>query len=157
MDNISVGGGFAAVDATIDKFNCPLDAITGLPPAGCSTRSGLDVPFSPDLKVSLYGEWVVPLNTMDIVLNGSYVHTDEQYSDLPGTDGTFNPAALLPSYDILNLTASLSFNDDQFRVSLIGKNLGDESYATTFSGDGFRYQIPRDASRYFGVALRAAF
>jgi iron complex outermembrane receptor protein len=157
MDNISVGGGFAAVDATIDKFNCPLDAITGLPPAGCSERSGLDVPFSPDLKVSLYGEWVVPLNTMDFVLNGSYVHTDEQYSDLPGTDGTFNPAALLPSYDILNLTASLSFNDDQFRISLIGKNLGDESYATTFSGDGFRYQIPRDASRYFGVGLRASF
>ncbi|MGB5624614.1 MAG: TonB-dependent receptor, partial [Woeseiaceae bacterium] len=157
MENISIGGGFAAVDATIDKFNCPLDAITGLPPAGCSERSGLDVPFSPDLKVSLYGEWVVPLNTMDFVLNGSYVHTDEQYSDLPGTDGTFNPAALLPSYDILNLTASLSFNDDQFRISLIGKNLGDESYATTYSGDGFRYQIPRDASRYFGVGLRAAF
>ena len=157
MDNVSIGGGFASVDATIDKFNCPLDAITGLPPAGCSTRSGLDVPFSPDLKVSLYGEWVVPLNTMDFVLNGSFVHTDEQYSDLPGSDGNFNPAALLPEYDILNLTASLSFNEDQFRISLIGKNIGDESYATTYSGDNFRYQIPRDADRYFGVALRAAF
>ncbi len=157
MENVSIGGGFASVDATIDKFNCPLDAITGLPPAGCSTRSGLDVPFSPDLKVSLYGEWVVPLNNMDFVLNGSFVHTDEQYSDLPGSDGNFNPAALLPEYDILNLTASLSFNEDQFRISLIGKNIGDESYATTYSGDNFRYQIPRDADRYFGIGLRAAF
>ncbi len=157
IDNVSIGGGFASVDATIDKFNCPLDAITGLPPAGCSTRSGLDVPFSPDLKVSLHGEWVIPLSNMDLVFNGSFVHTDEQFSDLPGSNGTFNPAALLPEYDIINLTASLSFNDDQFRLSLIGKNLGDESYATTFSGDGFRYQIPRDADRYFGVGLRAAF
>jgi iron complex outermembrane receptor protein len=157
MDNVSIGGGFASVDATIDAFRCPLDPVTGLPPAGCSTRSGLDVPFSPDLKVSLYGEWVVPMNTMDFVLNGSYVHTDEQYADLPNTSGVFAPAALLPEYDIFNLTASLSFNDDQFRISLIGKNLGDESYVTTFSGDGFRYQVPRDADRYFGIGLKASF
>lgn len=157
MDNVSIGGGFASVDATIDAFRCPLDPVTGLPPAGCSTRSGLDVPFSPDLKVSLYGEWLIPLNNMDLVFNGSFVHTDEQYADLPGTDGNFNPAALLPEYDIINLTASLSFNDDQFRISLIGKNLGDESYVTTFSGDGFRYQVPRDADRYFGIGLRASF
>lgn len=156
-DNVSIGGGFASIDATIDAFRCPPDPVTGLPPAGCSTRSGLDVPFSPDLKVSLYGEWVVPMNTMDFVLNGSYVHTDEQYADLPNTSGEFAPAALLPEYDIFNLTASLSFNDDQFRISLIGKNLGDESYVTTFSGDGFRYQVPRDADRYFGVGLRAYF
>lgn len=156
-DNVSIGGGFASVDATIDKFNCPLDAITGLPPAGCSTRAGLDVPFSPDLKVSLYGEWVVPMNSMDLIVSGSFVHTDEQYSDLPNSSGDFAAAALLPEYNILNLTGSLSFNDDQFRISLIGKNLGDESYATTFSGDGFRYQIPRDAERYFGVGFRASF
>ncbi|MFT6048189.1 MAG: iron complex outermembrane receptor protein, partial [Arenicella sp.] len=37
------------------------------------------------------------------------------------------------------------------------KNLGDESYVTTFSGDGFRYQIPRDAERYFGASFRANF
>ncbi|MDJ0751513.1 MAG: TonB-dependent receptor [Woeseiaceae bacterium] len=157
MDNVSIGGGFASVDATIDAFRCPLDPVTGLPPAGCSTRSGLDVPFSPDLKVSLYGEWVIPLNTMDVILNGSYVHTDEQYADLPNTSGVFAAAALLPEYDIFNLTASLSFNDDQFRLSFIGKNLGDESYVTTFSGDGFRYQVPRDADRYFGIGLKASF
>ncbi len=157
MDNVSIGGGFASVDATIDKFNCPVDPGTGQIPAGCSTRSGLDVPFSPDLKVSLYGEWVVPMDNMDLLLNGSFVHTDEQYSDLPNTSGVFAPAALLPEYDIFNLTASLSFNDDQFRISLIGKNLGDESYVTTFSGDGFRYQVPRDAERYFGIGLKASF
>ncbi|MDJ0751306.1 MAG: TonB-dependent receptor [Woeseiaceae bacterium] len=157
MDNLSIGGGFASVDATIDRFNCPVDPGTGQIPPGCSTRSGLDVPFSPDLKVSLFGEWLVELDSMDLVFNGSYVHTDEQYSDLPNTSGSFAPAALLPEYDVLNLTASLSFNDDQFRISLIGKNLTDESYVTTFSGDGFRYQVPRDADRYFGIGLRAEF
>ena len=51
----------------------------------------------------------------------------------------------------------LSFKDDAFRVSLIAKNLTDESYATTYSGDNFRYQIPRDAERYFGVSFKARF
>jgi len=42
-------------------------------------------------------------------------------------------------------------------VTLIGKNLGDESFLTTGGADGFRYQIPRDAERYFGVAFKANF
>ena len=154
---IQVGGGFASVDAEIDRFNCPIEPTTGLPPPNCSARSGLDVPFSPDLKYSFYGQWVVPLNDMELIFNGSYVHMDEQQSLLPGNDGSFNPAALLPDYDIFNLSAGLSLMEDKFRVTLIGKNLGDESYVTTYSGDGFRYQLPRDADRYFGLNVRANF
>lgn len=154
---LSFGGGFASVTAEIDRFNCPVEQTTGLPPPNCSVRSGLDLPFSPDLKFSLYGQWIVPLNNKDLILNASFVHTDEQQSILPGNDGTFNPAALIPEYDIINLSAGLSFMEDKFRVTLIGKNVGDESYVTTYSGDGFRYQLPRDADAYFGVNVRANF
>jgi iron complex outermembrane receptor protein len=76
---------------------------------------------------------------------------------LPSNNGTTAPQALLPEYDIVNASVAWSFDEDKYRVTLIGKNLGDESYVTTFSGDGFRYQIPRDAQRYFGVSLRANF
>jgi len=58
---------------------------------------------------------------------------------------------------MVNASVGMSFKDDAFRVSLIAKNLLDESYATTYSGDNFRYQIPRDADRYFGVAFKAQF
>jgi iron complex outermembrane receptor protein len=156
LDNLRFGGGFAAIDATIDKFRCPLDPITGLPPAGCTERSGLDLLFAPDLKVSFYGDWTVPLNWADLIVAGNYTHMDEQRSALPGTDGTFAPESLLPSYDVFNLSAALSFADDRLRLSLIGKNLTDESYTTTFAG-GTRYQIPREADRYFGIGLRASF
>ena len=37
------------------------------------------------------------------------------------------------------------------------KHSKDEQFVTTYSGDGFRYQVPRDADRYFGVNLRANF
>ncbi len=154
---LQIGGGFASIDAEIDEFNCPVEPTTGLPPPSCSTRSGLDVPFSPDLKYSFYGQWTYPLNNMDLIINGSYVYTDEQQSLLPGNDGSFNPAALLPDYSILNLSAGLSFAEDRLRITLIGKNLTDESFVTTYSGDGFRYQLPRDADRYFGINIRASY
>ena len=64
---------------------------------------------------------------------------------------------MLPDYTIFNLNAGVSFADDALRITVIGRNLGDESYVTTFSGDGFRYQLPRDADRYWGLNLRANF
>ncbi len=151
VENLTVFGGFASIDAEIDEFNCPVGA------RSCSSRSGLAVPFAPDLKYSLMAEYVIPMDGMDIILNGSLVHTDEQVATLPGNDGSENPAAVLPEYDIVNASIAFSFDEDRYRISLIGKNLGDEQYVTTYSGDGFRYQVPRDAERYFGAAFKASF
>ena len=153
-ENLTLTGGFASVTAEIDRFNCPPEVAEG----SCTDRSGLDVPFSPDLKYSVAAEYVLETgNGFDVYFNGSYVYTDEQYSDLPGNTGNFNPASLLPDYAVLNASIGFSFNDDAFRVTLIGKNLTDESFATTYSGDNFRYQIPREADRYYGVSFRAQF
>ena len=153
-DSLTLTGGIAYIQAEIDEFNCPAEVDAG----SCTDRSGLDVPFSPDLKYSLSADYFIETeHDFNIHINGSYIYTDEQYSDLPNNVGEFNPAALLPDYGILNASVGLSFKDDAFRVSLIAKNLTDESYVTTYSGDNFRYQIPRDAERYFGVSFKARF
>ncbi len=160
IDNFSVGGGIASISAEIDRFNCPLDPMTGQPPppSSCTARSGLAVPFAPDLKYSLYSNWSYPLsNGSEFFVNGSFVYTDEQVSGLPSNNGTVAATGILPDYNVINLNAGLSMSDDRFRITLIGKNLGDESYVTTASGDGFRFQIPRDAERYFGVNFRATY
>lgn len=150
-DNLNLYGGFASVDAEVDEFICPV----GL--EGCDGRSGADLPFSPDLKASLAGDYTWEMDDMDVVLNGSYVYTDEIFAGGPGATAETNPESVLPSYGIVNASLAFSFNDDEYRVSLIGKNLFDKSYVTTYSGDGFRYQIPRDAERYFGVQFKANF
>ncbi len=156
MDNLTVSGGVSVIDAEIDSFNCPADPTTGLIPTGCSDRSGLDVPFAPDLKYSVNGNYRWPLGEgNEVILNASYVYTDDQQTVLPSNSGTFSPATTLPDYGILNASVGVAFNDDQFRITLIGKNLTDESFATTYSGDGFRYQIPREADRFWGLNLRA--
>tara|TARA_R110002167_G_scaffold2709_5_gene13426 strand:- start:1030 stop:3417 length:2388 start_codon:yes stop_codon:yes gene_type:complete len=149
-DQLTLTGGLSNVDAEVDQFLCPDGTTTS-----CDAISGTDLPFSPDLKYSLTGEYLWELEDMDIYFNSSYVYTDEIYAGAPGATAT--PTDLLSDYAIINASLAFSFSDDDYRISIIGKNLTDESYITTYSGDGFRYQIPRDADRYFGVQLRAKF
>jgi iron complex outermembrane receptor protein len=150
IDNLTLTGGLSKVNAEIDKFFCPIGE-------ACTDRSGLDVPFSPDLKYNLSADYIVEYDNMDVFLNASYVYTDEQMADLPNNQGEFHPSRLLPSYGLLNASVAFSFNDDQYRVTLIAKNLTDEHYFATYSGDNFRYQVPRDADRIFGVQFKANF
>ncbi|WP_086933662.1 TonB-dependent receptor [Agarilytica rhodophyticola] len=149
-DALTLSGGLAEIEAEIDEFFCPAGA-------ACTDRSGLDVPFSPDTKYSLALDYTMALSNMDILWNASYSYTDEQVSALPDNEGNFAPFLFLPDYGLLNASIAFSFNDDAYRISLIGKNLTDEQYFSTYSGDGFRYQVPRDADRHFGVQFRAQF
>lgn len=122
------------------------------------TVFGDDLPFAPRTKYSLTGVYSIPLQSgAEWVVNTSFVYTDEQLSGNIGQSENTNPEVLLPDYEILNASLTYHAPDDQYRVSLIGKNLTDESYATTYSGNGFRYQIPRDADRYFGANFRFNF
>lgn len=149
-DNLRLSGGLAKIDAEIDEFFCPDGE-------SCTDRSGLEVPFSPDLKYSLAADYVTELDGMDILWNIGYVFTDEQVATLPGNTGEFNPAVRLPDYGLVNASVVFSFDDDSYRISLIGKNLTDEQYFTSYSGDSFRYQVPRDADRHFGIQFRMNF
>ena len=145
-DNFRLTAGLAITKAEIDKFNCPRGE-------DCTDRSGLEVPFSPDLKYSLTTSYKIPRGEDEFILNSAYIFTDEQHSNLPSNTGTFSPESLLPSYGIFNTSLAYSMNQDKFRITLFVKNLFDKSYASTYSGDGFRYQIPRTADRQAGISF----
>ena len=135
----SLSGGLSSLDAET--------VVTGDP-----------LPFAVEFKYSVVGDYYWPLgNDAAISLNGSYVFTDEKLSGNIGQTGETNPEILLPDYAILNATVSYIAPEDQYRISLIGKNLTDETFATTNSGDGFRFQIPRLADRFFGLNFRYNF
>lgn len=154
-DNLTITGGLASISAEIDKFNCPPSVA-----ATCSDRSGIAIPFAPELKYSLMADYVQELEDMQIFYNLQYVYTDDQVTNLPRSginDEPIDPRWIIPDYGLLHASVGFSFRDDQYRVSLIGRNLSDEQFFTTYSGDGFRYQVPREADRYFGVQFRANF
>jgi iron complex outermembrane receptor protein len=150
-ENFVLTGGVSSVDAVVDEFSCPVGLTT------CDGRSGADLPFSPDLKYSVTGEYVMEMDGMDVYFNSSYVYTDDIFAGAPGSTAQTNPEAFLPEYSIVNASVAFSFDDDAYRISLIAKNLTDEKFVTTYSGDNFRYQIPRDADRHFGIQLRVKF
>ncbi len=138
-DNLTMSGGIAVSDAKTKNGGAPL-------------------PFAPDTKASLGGNWSLPLaNGSRLQLAGQYIYTDKKLSGNIGQTETSNPEVLLPDYSILNASFGWFAEDDRLSVALIGKNLTDESFATTYSGDGFRYQIPRDAQRYFGIDVTVNF
>ncbi|MEL7028100.1 MAG: TonB-dependent receptor [Pseudomonadota bacterium] len=156
FENFSFTGSIALNDAEIQEFNCPIEPTTGLPPANCSTRSGADLLFSPDVNYTLGAEYFVPVSeNAEAFAKVTFAHIDDQESLLPNNDGTVSANSFLPSYDLLDLVLGVSFLEDRYRVQAIAKNLLDDSFVTTFSGDGFRYQIPRDADRRFGINFRA--
>ncbi|MEL7297034.1 MAG: TonB-dependent receptor, partial [Pseudomonadota bacterium] len=135
-DNLSLSGGFAISDA---------ESTTGAP-----------LPFAPDTKYSFAGQYEWPLASgARWQANASYVYTDEILSGNIGQ--TDADPFLLPDYAILNASFGYHSADERLSVTLIGKNLTDEQFATTFSGDGFRYQIPRGADRYWGINVKTSF
>lgn len=155
--NLALTAAVALNDAQIEAFNCPVDPLSGQPPAGCTDRSGLDLLFSPNFNYTLGAVYDVAVGEDMMTLNVSWAHVDDQNSLLPSTSGAFAPVSLLPGYDMVNASIAYTFGDGQYQVSAFVKNLFDKSFVTTYSGDNFRYQIPREADRYFGLNFRANF
>ncbi len=69
--------------------------------------------------------------------------------------------ATIKGYGLVNLSAGIGDAGDKYRLTFQVRNLLDQSFAAAIQNGGpggsYRYQIPRDADRYFGVTGRANF
>jgi len=153
IDPWTLYGGFSWVEAEIDEFNCP----RGTPEGQCTARSGLDVPYAPDIKYTVNSDYVFRFSNVDVTWNVGWSYTDDVVGDLPSNSGVVNPASRLPDYGLLHSSVRFSFLNDQYRLSLFVRNITDESFFTAFSGDNFRFQVPREADRRIGAQVRINF
>jgi len=161
---LTLTGSLAVNEAEIDAFNSPIDPTTGQPEFPGGIFSGEDLLFSPDFNYTLGLNFNYPVSESTwFFLSTTLSRIDEQESFLPGgnPDPAVNPfpispVGLLPDYTLWDMSLGLNFQDT-YQVTLIAKNLLDDSFVTTNSGDQFRFQIPREADRYFGVNFRADF
>jgi iron complex outermembrane receptor protein len=161
---LTISGSFALNDAEIVAFNSPIDPTTGQPEFPGGVFSGVDLLFSPDFNWNIGGDFHYPVNDeLELNITTTFSHVDEQESFLPGgnPDPTINPfplpaQGLLPDYNLWNWTVGVTYKE-KYSLTVIVNNLLDESFVTTNSGDVFRFQIPREADRYFGVNFRADF
>ena len=154
IDNLTINGGLAYTDAQIEEFNVDPTA----PPEEQDPRTGERLPLSPEWRLSLGGEYFIPLDTMpfDAFINSQYSYTGSQFSDL-GAD----PNLLIDGHHLWDASVGFADKEDRYRLTFIVKNITDDSFATLITNGGpagtRRFQIPREADRYFGINFRFNF
>ena len=154
--DFSLTGGAAYTDAHIDRFNPPpVRTPNDIVPDGTT------LPFAPKFKASLAADYRLRTGgSFDFGFNvqGSY-QTRQSLFLTP--DPVVRDATEINGYGIVNAALSLIEQEDRFRVSLVVRNLFDQSYIAAISTGGpqgaYRYQIPRDADRYFGITGKVSF
>jgi iron complex outermembrane recepter protein len=148
---VTITGGLAYTDAQIEEFRDATGVIT-------DARRGEPLALSPEVKGSLgvAYEWEPSFLPGVVHFNGQYAYTSEQFSDLGR-----NPLLRLRATATIDASIGFSDKDDRWRLTLVGKNLTDESFASLITpggpGGSLRYLIPREADRYFGLTLRGRF
>lgn len=149
-DAFTVTGGFAYTDAQVDNFRTPAGQTQ-------TVRPGSPLALAPKIKGTIGVDYRMESSLPVLVyFGGQFAFTGEQFSDLGQ-----NPLLRIPAQNIFDASIGFSDKQDRYRVTLIGKNLTDESFASLITpggpGGALRYLIPREADRYFGISLRTKF
>ena len=137
----------ANTKARVDRFNCPAGAV-------CPNLNGSPLPSAPDWKGAVRANWWANVGAgLRLDVGADYTYSSAVQYDLSTASNTIQP-----SYRIYNGSIALSDPAKGWRVMLVGKNLGDESYASfLLSGANTQRSVPRDDQRYFGVSARYEF
>lgn len=151
-DSLTLSGGVAYTEAQVDQFNTP----AGQTPTAVK---GDPLPFAPKWKGSLTAEWRLPLGTFDVIPSITGAYQSESYSDIGRRAALANRK--IDAYGTIDASVAFVNESDSLRVTLVGRNLTDQSYAALLQTGGpagtVRYIIPRDADRYFGAQVRYSF
>lgn len=144
----TVNAALANIIARVGNFSCPPNAALS-----CNIN-GRPLPFSPDWKANIRAKYTMPVGAaMTLDLNADYSWQSEVQYDLAQS-----PDAIQGAYGIVNLSAGLAHTSG-WRVSLLVKNVLNQSYATFLqnSGNNINRYVPRDDQRYVGITARYEF
>jgi iron complex outermembrane receptor protein len=141
----TITGGVAYTDAKVKAFNP--NPVTGVP----SSFNGTPLPLAPEWAASVVSEWTAPfVFDTNAHLRAAWSYQDDQFSEL----GRVGP---IEQHSLVDLSLGFSDEDDRYRLTFHVNNVLNDSYVTLNTSAGQRLHIPRDASRYVGVTLRANF
>ncbi|MBL8771497.1 MAG: TonB-dependent receptor [Phenylobacterium sp.] len=156
LEDLSISGGLAYTDAKVDQFKLPTNGvITGVVP------SGTTLAYAPKWKGSVAVDYRIRgVGPADVLLGAQGSFQSKQLSQFDAS-AAVRAATTIDGYALVDLSAGIADPEDRYRVMLQVKNLFDTSFpsAITSGGPGgsFRYLIPREADRYYGVTARVNF
>jgi iron complex outermembrane receptor protein len=151
--DLNLVGGLAFTDAQVDAFKAP--------PGAAVIPAGTPLGFAPRWKGSLGMDYRYRTGgAVDFTLAGN-VSTQSSQLSLFDASQALRDAGTIGAYSLVDLQFGLVEKDDKFRLTFIVKNLFDQSFAAQITNGGpggaFRYLIPREADRYFGITGRVNF
>ena len=168
-NDFTLSGGLAYTDAKVDLFRLPPGA-----PITDQIASGSTLPFSPKFKGSLGANYTVRTGgAVDIELGAQGSYQSSQVSLLVANP-LITGNSRIKSYGLLDLSIALLDANERFRISFLAKNVLDTSFAASIVDGGplsggfptapapggsssYRYIIPREADRYFGINAKINF
>jgi iron complex outermembrane receptor protein len=153
MRDLNINGGLAYTDARVDNFLAPAGAAV-VPP-------GTPLGFAPKWKGNLSVDYRIRTGgAVDAFLGAQGSYQSSELS-LFAADPIQRQLGTIHGYGIVNLSAGIATPDDKYKLTFQVRNLFDQSFAALITNGGpggaYRYQIPRDADRYFGVTGRVSF
>ena len=159
--DFSVYGGYSFDRAYIVSYLCDAATLTAAQLATCTGHDGKMLPFAPRNKADITPSYLLPLGSS--VPFQTHVNLSYTYTSLTNFDIDQTPLARQPAYGLLN--GSIVFTDpkEKYSLSLLGENLTNKFYTTFITpvGNGIapgsfqRMQVPRDATRYWGISFSA--
>lgn len=158
---LSFYGQFGYDNAFIVKYACT--GLTGSSLTSCrTTHDGGMLPFAPRFKSNVGGSWLLPLQGVPFTARLGVTYS---YTSLTNFDIDQNPMARQPAYGLLGANLRVGWNHGKCHLTIFGRNLTNRFYTSfiTVTGNGTspgswaRNQIPRDATRFYGVRLSYDF
>ncbi|MEG3124270.1 TonB-dependent receptor [Sphingomonas sp. GB1N7] len=151
--DVSLSGGVAYTNAHVDQFNAPAGAAV--------VPSGTPLGFAPKWKGSLGADYRWRTGgAFDLTFGAQGSYQSKQLA-LFAADAVQRQLGTIKGYGLVNLSAGVTSTDDHYRLTFQVRNLFDQSFAAAITnggpGQAYRYQIPRDADRYYGVTGRVSF
>jgi iron complex outermembrane receptor protein len=156
IDDLNISGGVALTHARVDQFKAaPGAAVTAIIPGG--TPLG----FAPEWKGSVSIDYRIRTGGAVDVFLGSQANFQSKQLSLFAPDAVQRAIGTIPGYALVNAQLGIGAPDDQWKLTFQVRNLFDRHYAAAIinggPGGSYRYQIPRDADRYWGVNARFNF
>ena len=149
IDNLTISGGLAYTQARVDQFRPPPGVVAGV------IDPGTPLAYAPEWKGSLGADYRIRTGgAIDVQLGAQGSFQSSQLS-LFDANPVVRAAGTIKGYGLLDLSAGIVSADDRYRLTLQVKNVFDQSFAAAINNGGpggaYRYLIPREADRYFGV------
>jgi iron complex outermembrane receptor protein len=156
MRDFTLSGGVAYTDAHVVAFKAAPGAL-----ASQIVPAGTTLGYAPKWKGSLSADYRArDVGPVDLFVGASMSAQTKQLSQF-SPDPVVRQITTIGGYAIANASLGIGNHDDQWRVTFLVRNLFDRSYAAAIASGGpagsYRFQIPRDADRYWGVTGRFNF